>query len=279
MKAIFLLLITLMSFCFESFAQNEEEYYKPPSKRTDVRNNSYSNLDRKAQSLYLGIEGGFKLNYTSLSNNLGNLIQTANNNEAFWGVNIGYNFDNKWALETGYMKNPVYYVQSIASGRGVPYSYRIGQNLSMIPLRFKYKVVTIDAITKSAALYVGAGVLIGTNVKDKNIFNREFEGFSGSRANPDTLKLITDSFLTKKAKVLFELQTELQGRVANGFYISLFARMNFGANGAIRSDLAYYVNSNKIDGATQLLKGISYNFGLLLRYDLAKGYKYNSKVE
>jgi hypothetical protein len=55
--------------------------------------------------------------------------------------------------------------------------------------------------------------------------------------------------------------------------------MNFGANGIIRSDVAYFQNSNKIEAATQLLKGISYNFGLLLRFDLARGYKYQSKVE
>ena len=269
----------IVGIAFNLHAQDEEEYYKPPSRREDVKNNSYPNLNRKSMSLYMGIEGGFKLNYTSLSNNLGNLITSANNNEFFWGVNIGYNIDNRWAFETGYMKNPVFYMQQIASGRGVPYSYRIGQNLNMIPVRVKYKVLNLDGITKTAALFVGAGVLIGINANDKAIFSREFKGISGNPAKRDTVKLVTDSFLSKKGRLIFEAQTELQGKVANGFYISLFGRMNFGANGILRSDITYFQNSNKIEGATQLLKGISYNFGLLLRIDLARGYKYQSKVE
>lgn len=279
MKSVFLFSFAFLSINFFLFAQDQEEYYKPPSKREDVKNNSYPNLNRKSMSLYLGIEGGFKLNYTSLSNNIGNLINSQNNNEFFWGVNVGYNLDNRWAFETGYMKNPVYYVQQIASGRGVPFTYRIGQNIKMVPVRVKYKVLNVDGMTKTAALFVGAGVLVGTNASDKAIFSREFNGFNGNPAKRDTIKLTSDSYLSKKGRVIFEVQTELQGKVANGFYISLFGRMNFGANGIVRSDVAYFQNSNKIEGATQLLKGISYNFGLLLRIDLARGYKYQSKVE
>jgi hypothetical protein len=279
MKSVFLFSILILGIGFNLYAQDEEEYYKPPSKREDVKNNSYPNLDRKSMSLYLGLEGGFKLNYTSLSNTIGNLINSQNNNEFFWGANIGYNLDNRWAFETGYMQNPIYYVQVIAAGRGVPFTYRIGQNLKMVPVRAKYKVLNVDGITKTAALFVGAGVLIGMNTSDKAIFSREFNGYNGNPANKNTIKLTTDSYLSKKGRAIFEAQTELQGKVTNGFYISLFGRMNFGANGIIRSDVAYFQNSNKIEAATQLLKGISYNFGLLLRFDLARGYKYQSKVE
>lgn len=278
MKSILLFSFICLSISFQLYAQ-EDEYYKPPSKREDVKNNSYPNLNRKSMSLYLGIDGGFKLNYTSLSNNLGNLINSQNNNEFFWGVNIGYNLDNRWAFETGYMKNPVFYIQQIASGRGVPFTLMIGQNINTIPIRAKYKIFNIDGITKTAALYVGAGILIGANVKDKAILKREFNGYNGNPANKNTFKLTTDSFLSKKGKAIFEAQTELQGEVANGFYISLFGRMNIGANGILQTDVAYFQNSNKIEGATQLLKGISYNFGLTLRIDLARGYKYQSKVE
>ncbi|CAH0994312.1 hypothetical protein EMA8858_00421 [Emticicia aquatica] len=279
MKSVFLPFMLLLSICSNSLAQEIEEYYKPPSQREDVKNNVYPNLNRKSVSLYAGLEGGFKLNYAGLDGSLGNLLGTQNNNEFFWGVTLGYNLDNKWAVETGYLKNPVYYVQTIASGRGFPFTFRIGADLQTIPVRFKYKVLSLDAITKTASLYIGGGVLIGTNANNKSVFTRKFEGFTGNPSRRDSIKLTTDSFLTKKGRAAFELQTELQGRVTNGFYISLFGRMNFAPQGVLRSDLTYFQNSTKIDEASQYLKGISYNFGLLLRFDLAKGYKYKSEVE
>ena len=279
MKSIFLFLCVMLGLFTELKAQEDEEYYKPPSKRLDVRNNTYPNLDRKAVSLYLGLEGGFKLNYASLSNSIGNLVSSQNNNDFSWGISVGYNSDNKWAVETGYLKNPVYFVQSVSSGRGAPFTYRIGTILNTIPLRYKYKVLNLDVITKSAAIYVGGGVLLNTNAKERMVFARTFTGMSGNAIKRDTIRLISESFTTKKLFAAFELQTELQGRVTNGFYISLFGRMNFAPSGGLRSDLVYKQNSNKIGEATQSLKGISYNFGLLLRLDLARGYKYQSQVE
>ena len=279
MKSIFLFLCVMLGLFTELKAQEDEEYYKPPSKRLDVRNNTYPNLDRKAVSLYLGLEGGFKLNYASLNNSIGNLVSSQNNNDFSWGISVGYNSDNKWAVETGYLKNPVYFVQSVSSGRGAPFTYRIGTILNTIPLRYKYKVLNLDVITKSAAIYVGGGVLLNTNAKERMVFARTFTGVSGNAIKRDTIRLISESFTTKKLFAAFELQTELQGRVTNGFYISLFGRMNFAPSGGLRSDLVYKQNSNKIGEATQSLKGISYNFGLLLRLDLARGYKYQSQVE
>lgn len=279
MKAIFVFLFLIVGIFTELKAQDDDEYYKPPSKRLDVRNNTYPNLDRKSMSLYVGIEGGFKLNYASLNNSIGNLVSSQNNNDFSWGISLGYNSDNKWAIETGYLKNPVYFIQSVASGRGVPFTYRIGKDLHTIPLRYKRKVLTLDAITKTAGLYVGGGLLINTNAKEQLVYERTFVGVSGNAANRDTIRLTSDSFLSNKFKVAFEGQVELQGRVTNGFYISIFTRVNVASNAGLRSDLAYFQNSNKIGDATQSLKGISYNFGLLLRFDLARGYKYQSQVE
>ena len=271
MKSIFLFLFLMVGIFTELKAQDDEEYYKPPTKRLDVRNNNYPNLARKSMSLYLGIDGGFKLNYSVLNGALNNLISAKNNNEFLWGASIGYNLDNKWAVETGYMKNPVYYFQSVNSSRIA--LYREGTALHTIPLRFKYKVLTLDAITKTTAIYVGAGVLLGTNAKEKQISKRKF--VSASRQD----SLVIRSFITPKARVLFELQTELQGKVANGFYISIFGRMNFAPKGIVYSDIEYFQSGRKIEADTQYLKGISYNFGLLLRFDLARGYKYQSQVE
>ena len=277
MKHLFLLFILLFSIQLDVFCQENEEYYVPPSERKDVYHNSYPNLDRKAVSLYFGLEGGLKLNYFSLDNSLNNLISGQKNSEFYWGIALGYNMDNRWAVETGFYNNPSYFVQILNSGsRGVPFSYKLGTNLQTIPLRFKYKLFTLDPITKTASIYVGAGVLLGTNAKNKELTVKNFSAISASR---DSIKLKSETFLQRKGAVQFELSIELQGRISNNLSVTLFGRGNFGANGIVRSDLTYSINATKISEAQQILKGISYNFGLVAKYDIARGYKYRSKSE
>ncbi len=277
MKHLFLLFILLFSIQLDVFCQENEEYYVPPSERKDVYHNSYPNLDRKAVSLYFGLEGGLKLNYFSLDNSLNNLISGQKNSEFYWGIALGYNMDNRWAVETGFYNNPSYFVQILNSGsRGVPFSYKLGTNLQTIPLRFKYKLFTLDPITKTASIYVGAGVLLGTNAKNKELTVKNFSAISASR---DSIKLKSETFLQRKGAVQFELSIELQGRISNNLSVTLFGRGNFGSNGIISSDLTYSINGTKISEAKQILKGISYNFGLVAKYDIARGYKYRSKSE
>ncbi len=261
------------------FAQNEYEYYVPSTGRTDVKNNSYANLDRVARSLYVGLEGGFKITKISTNNAMDGLISGNNTNEAFWGGNIGFNFDNRWALETGFLKNPLFFVQNIASGRGLPYRYKIGTSLNTIPLRFKYKVLTLDAVTKSASIYLGAGLLVGLNSGEKLIFANAFNALAGDSKNPDTLRLTSKSYLTPKSAMGFEFMTELRGKIAEGLFISLFGRYALLPKGAVRSDLVYSENSLVKDTSTQFSKPAGISFGLSLTLDIAKGYKYKSKIE
>jgi hypothetical protein len=279
MKSFIFLVIVFFAFSIKIFGQSDDEYYQPPSQRKDVRTNAYPNLDRKFTSLYVGLEGGFKKNFFSQNGNIDNLISAQKTNESFWGLELGYNMNNQWAIETGYYENPNYFVQNIRSNRGLPYTYLIGTKLKTIPLRFKYKLFTLDAITKSAALYVGAGVLLAANAKNKRLSQQTFAGITNASGQRDTVKLKSETFLYKKGIAQFDLSFELQGRISNSFSVGLFARGNFGANGIVKSNLTYTIGANKIAEAQQLLKGISYNFGLVARYDVAKGYKYRSKTE
>ena len=279
MKSFIFLASIFLVISLHLFGQETDEYYKLPSQRKDVRNNAYPNLNRKAVSLYFGLEGGFKQSNFSQNNSLNNLIGGQKSNDMFWGLALGYNMNDKWALETGYYKNPSYFIQTISSGRGLPFTYRLGTNLQTFPLRFKYKVATLDAITKTASIYVGAGVLLSTNAKDKQISVRNFTGVFGNNVQRDTTKLKSETFLQKKGFAQLEFSVELQGRISNSLGIAIFGRGNLGANGIVRSDLTYSINTNKIATAQQLLKGFSYNFGLVLRYDLARGYKYKSLQE
>lgn len=279
MKSFIFFVSIFISFSGSVFGQGDDEYYQPPTQRKDVRSNAYPNLNRKTVSLYVGLEGGFKQNYFKQNGNINNLLSGQKSNDLFWGIELGYNMNDQWVIETGYYKNPSFFVQSISSNRGVPFTYLLGTKLQTIPLRFKYKLLTLDAVTKTAGLYVGAGVLLATNANDKRISQQTFTGIATVNGQRDSVKLKSETYVYKKGVVQFEVSVEIQGHISNSISVGLFARGNFGASGIVQSDLTYTVGTNKIAEAQQLLKGISYNFGLVARYNLAKGYKYKSKTE
>jgi len=277
MKPVILVLMCL-SVTFPSFCQEEEDYYKAPSQRSDVKNNVYPNLDRKTINMYLGLEGGLELNQSTLSNNMDGLIGKEKGNDLFWGAVIGFNMNNVWSIEAGYYKNPTHLIQSVRSGRSIPYVYKLGTALNSIPIRYKRKILTIDPITKNATIHAGVGVLLSTDAKDKPIGNRNFAGLSNNPGQkPDTLRLRSEAFLSKKAIAQAEFQVELHGRVSESLSIVVFARGNVAPKGLVRSEVNYSINDKTLDTAQQLTNGISFNFGLVFRYNIMRGYKYIDK--
>lgn len=277
MKPVILLLF-FVSCSFLTFGQEEDEYYKKPSERSDVKNNVYPNLNRKSVNLYLGLEGGMEVNQSTLINNLDGLIGKQKGKDLYWGVVLGYNMNDVWSIETGYYKNPTYLIQSVSSGRSIPYIYRFGLGLQTIPIRYKRKILTIDPITKNATIHVGAGLLFSPEAKDKKLGERSFFGTSNNpQRPPDTLRLKSEAFLSKSGIAQAEFLVELHGRVSNSLSIVVFARGNIAPKGIIRSDIDYSINKVTIDKAQQISNGISFNFGLVFRYNIMRGYKYIDK--
>lgn len=279
MKSV-ILLVGLVCCSFLAFGQEEDDYYKKPSQRVDVKNNAYPNLDRKSVNMYVGVEGGMEVNQSTLINNLDGLIGKLKGKDLYWGIVLGYNMNDTWSIETGYYKNPSYVIQSLSSGRSYPYIYRLGTALHTIPIRYKRKILTIDPITKNATIHVGVGVLLSPGAADKKIGQRIFTGYSLNPQNPkDTMKLqiTSEAFLSKRAIAQAEFQVELHGRVSNSLSIVVFARGNVAPKGLVRSDINYTVNQALIDKAQQLTNGISFNFGLVFRYNIMRSYKYIDK--
>lgn len=276
MKSV-ILLFGFVCCVFLARAQEQDEYYRPPSQRSDVKNNAYPNLSRKSVNLYLGVEGGMEVNQSTLINNLDGLIGKEKGKDLYWGVVVGYNMNDVWSIETGYYKNPTYIVQSVSSGRSIPYVYRFGSGLQTIPVRYKRKIVTIDPITKNATLHVGLGVLFGIDAADKKIGERNFVGVSNNSQKRDTLRLQSEAFLSKKAIAQAEFLVELHGRVSNSLSIVVFARGNIAPKGLIRSEIDYSINAVTVDKARQVSNGISFNFGLVFRYNIMRGYRYSDR--
>lgn len=277
MKSV-ILLVFFVSYSFLTFGQEDDEYYRKPSERSDVKNNVYPNLNRKSVNLYLGLEGGMEINQSTLINNLDGLIGKQKGKDLYWGLVLGYNMNDVWSIEAGYYKNPTYLIQSVSSGRSVPYTYRFGSGLQTIPIRYKRKILTVDPITKNATIHVGAGVLLSTDARNKKIGERNFIGTSNNpQRPPDTLRLKSEAFLSKSAIAQAEFLVELHGRVSNALSIVVYARGNVAPKGLVRSDIDYSINKVTVDKAQQLTNGISFNFGLVFRYNIMRGYKYTDK--
>ncbi|RFS17079.1 hypothetical protein [Emticicia sp. C21] len=279
MKSV-ILLLSFVCCSFLAFGQEDDEYYQKPSQRVDVKNSAYPNLDRKSVNMYIGVEGGMEANQSTLINNLDGLIGKQKSKDLYWGIVLGYNMNDVWSIETGYYKNPSYVIQSLSSGRSFPYIYRLGTSLQTIPIRYKRKILTIDPITKNATLHVGVGVLLSPDAGNKKVGQRIFNGISFDPQNPkDTMKLqiTSEAFLNKSAVAQAEFQVELHGRVSNSLSIVVFARGNVAPKGLVRSDIKYTVNQALIDKAQQLTNGISFNFGLVFRYNIMRSYKYRDK--
>lgn len=279
MKSVILLLCCV---CFSSlvFGQEEDDYYRAPSQRRDVRNNVYPNLDRKSVNLYLGLEGGLKSSQSTLTNNMDGLLGKDKGRDFYWGVVLGYSMNNVWSIETGYYKNPSYVIQTVSSGRSIPYTYRLGAALQTIPIRYKRKIFTIDPITKNATIHVGVGVLLAPEAKNKKVGEQNFYATEINPQPPkDTIRhlLKSEAFLNKNAIAQGEFLVELHGRVSNALSIVVFARGNIAPKGMVRSDVTYSVNQVARDRAQQLSNGINFNFGLVFRYNILQGYKYSDQ--
>jgi len=276
MKSVILLFFCV---CYSGlvFGQEEDDYYRAPSQRRDVRNNVYPNLDRKSVNMYLGLEGGLKSSQSTLTNNMDGLLGKNKGRDFYWGVVLGYSMNNVWSIETGYYKNPSYIIQTVNSGRSIPYTYRLGAALQTIPIRYKRKIFTIDPITKNATIHVGVGVLLAPEAKNKKVGEQSFISRPNDPQRKDTLRLESEAFLSKKGFAQGELQVELHGRVSNALSIVVFARGNISPKGLIRSDVEYSVNRFVTDRAQQLSNGINFNFGLVFRYNILQGYKYSDQ--
>lgn len=259
------------------FGQEEDDYYRAPSQRRDVRNNVYPNLDRKSVNMYLGLEGGLKSSQSTLTNNMDGLLGKDKGRDFYWGIVLGYSMNNVWSIETGYYKNPSYVIQTVSSGRSIPYTYRLGAALQTIPIRYKRKIFTIDPITKNATIHVGVGVLLSPDAKNKKVGEQSFISRPNDPQRKDTLRLESEAFLSKKGFAQGELQVELHGRVSNALSIVVFARGNISPKGLITSNVEYSVNKFVTDRAQQLSNGINFNFGLVFRYNILQGYKYSDQ--
>ena len=99
MKSFIFLASIFLVISLHLFGQETDEYYKLPTQRKDVRYNAYPNLNRKAISLYFGLDGGFKQSNFSQNNNLNNLSKMIRGLEELHTIELTFKNANEGDAE------------------------------------------------------------------------------------------------------------------------------------------------------------------------------------
>jgi hypothetical protein len=283
MKRFLLLCFWANMFSAAFGQQNEDVYFdKNYHKKTKLMN--LPNMSVSQEHWYVGGEGIFKKNYTTLDNNLLGLIASENTSNVTWGIQLGYNFDNKWGIETGYLANTQETYLYINASRIAPLSSKF--TLHSIPIRYKKNIFTIDKSTKTASLWLSGGVLISPNSTEQKINSLTLygtknvvRGADGKVVSYDSLTVPINSYLTNRGLIQLEIGVELQGKIAEGFNIITFLRGNLGSNSVIHTDASYIINTHTDAETSLTTNGFSYSFGMALRYDVGRNVRYKNRQE
>lgn len=273
-----LLFSLLTVFCFSAKAQNTP-YFELPKERTNETAQVFPNLDLQINKLYLRAEGGIKLLNSKVTNELNGKVLANGDKYMNWGAYLGYNEANRWAIEIGYMPNPLT-TTAIITTDPFYFSQTYGQSLHAIPLRFQYSVWNIDRVSKAARLYAGIGII--HNLKTASLTNIVTEAQERYR-NPYTQQLeifkITSVSSLEKARWQADFSLEVRGKVVEQLEIGLFYKYQWSLANALNTQISIQ-QGNTPAQTTQLSNTrTSHRFGITAHYNYAIIKKYKSNVE
>ena len=250
-------------------AQVEDYYQEKRNRKKNPPLLSQLDLQRTNSNWYVGLEGGGKWNGTKLDNSISGVLQTQNYTNSYWAVQLGYEHNQCWAFETGYLRNPVSGYLFVVGQRTSRYLWRDWQ--TTIPLRFKWRLFKIGSVQKLSGLFMGAGVLVSPERgSGQRIGGFSLTGFSRlpNVVPPqfDTIQFINNTYLTGRGKVEWEANVEFVGRLSRRFELVAFVRATLANAPIFRSDTRLVINQKLQSNSTLQLNPFSYQFGMSFRY-------------
>ncbi|GAB4016008.1 hypothetical protein GCM10028808_43090 [Spirosoma migulaei] len=221
---------------------------------------------KEVQTWYVSLEGGFRNDGSVLTNSLNGLVSNPSSTKTTWSALLGYTYHNVWAVETGYIAAPVHLNITIANGsRPLVYNY---QNSGYgIPLRVKRRIGSASRAKNGTGFWVSAGAWLVPN-GSANADDFRLIGYNYTNTRPrtaDTLHL-NNTTTTKTISGVAELGIDYSARLSSSLELGVYARKYWGLGEAIRSDLAYTVNSTAHTQSSITANGTGWGFGIALRY-------------
>ncbi|MFN3851611.1 MAG: hypothetical protein ACK4NY_19390 [Spirosomataceae bacterium] len=274
----YLYILFFLEFSFEVLAQEPEEYYRPPDSKQKTRVVNLPNLKGTPVRWYVGMSAAYMRNFNALDNTIDGLLVSRNYGNVAWGANAGYNLGDKWAVEVGYIRQDVQLWLEGFLVEGIPFRVIRGKKYDIFPIRYRRNIWTIDKDIRSASVYLSGGVLLNASSPNKplNTYRVSNRVFNPSMPR-DTL--IGQVATSRRGTTAFELSLEIQGRVSDFLTLSAYASTHFGLSRGINSEILLTRDGRSLGSALHYTSGFSYAFGLIARYEYARGVKYRSKVE
>jgi hypothetical protein len=270
--------IVLLFICGHVWAQEQEgddAYYRPKKRNSWLTNNSQT----KQSYWYVGLEGGVKWNDNKLDNNLSGYMTVQNITDAYWGSVLGFCYENKWMIESGYGQLPSNTRMLI---RNLPTAFRWKALPPTIPLRFKQRLLKIGTVRKLSGLYATVGVVWQPLTKTR-LGGFDLNGFTVvPNVRPvkfDTVQILNESFASGRPKLQLEAGVEFVGRVSKSFELVLTARANYASQSLIDSNTKLLINNKLQTESFVTVSPLSYQFGFGVRYLYSFKNEFKSRFE
>lgn len=298
MKHIFLLAFSL-GLSVSALAQEvviDTNYYTPPAQRRQVltsdpdqrytpyqpnrtqstgryhngpdSDNPLFHQLREVQTWYIGAEGGFRSDGSTLTNSFNGLVSNVTQTKPSWSVLLGYTYRNAWAVETGYSRTPIHLNITIANGQ-TPLIFNYQNSGSGIPLRLKRRIGSGKRASNGTGFWLTAGAWIVPNgsgpMDDFKLIGYSSRTSSRVRTT-DTLRLSNTTKTFSRITGLAELGVDYSVRLSSFLELGCYVRKYWGLSDALRSDLLYTVNNKSDQQAVVTANGTGWGVGIALRY-------------
>lgn len=262
----------------------DTSYYTPPVRKRvlmeDPEKNSRpdrtgkraaSKLDfinelKEVQTWYVGAEGGFRSDVSTLSNTFQGLISNNTQTKATWGLALGYTYRNAWAIETGYTHAPTHLNLTVANGNN-PFVFTYPNSGFGIPFRIKRRLGSGKKAKNGTGFWLTAGAWLTPNGSGQ-IGDFKLIGFSYYNRNRmiDTVRINNTATVVNRITGIAEVGTDYSVRLSPYLELGFYLRKYWGLGTALRSDLAYTVNNTLLQQSLATANGSGWGFGMSFRY-------------
>ena len=267
----YLLYILLGSAALPGLGQGVTDYYRLPDRsrqhdRLVVRYGGPTVRDR----WYVALDGFLTTNRAQIDNSLGDLIHSDRVTKPGFGGVVGWSYRERWAVEAGYARMPIYTQVSIQNGYYPMPSFRYQSIGSGFVLRGKRLLFSTSGPWLRSGFWLSGGVwLVPNSGQQEGGFSLPGYHYRGQGERPDTYVLISNTFAASLPTTMAELGAEYNIRLSNRFDLGVSVRKRWGLSNALITDVQYTINQSYTQRAQLTNKGSGMNVGVSLRYSLA----------
>ena len=272
MKGIarFYIFWVVIMLCFLSQnikAQDNEpdEYFNVQKNKKYSKNFSDKQITFLTNKWYLGVETMGKIGQVSLENDLNGLLTATGYGDPMVGAVIGYQHQHQWMAEIGLQKMPFSY--GLTLGTSPPYRVSFKANQIAVPLRIKYKVLTIGKVLKMSGLYVGVGFTSLMPQKEENLGGFNVRAITFGGGSRDTVIFRNRTTYFGKYNLLPEASVEMQVYLSKSFDIHIFGRYQTGLSPVILSEMTQTRNGQLQASFQAKDQGTAIVYGFALHYN------------